>query len=159
LPYQTVPARATGNNVAQANMREGHMMAQPWPRRLRPRLSIPVELACSQIRKHRATKNLATRALHGIGESICQVFEVGQNSAFARLGFEHNVTMHNEVADEINHVVIPEIMLSTRATSSPQRMERVILPKGTVNAPHDFAPRDRNAFWFRQRSTPVRLVL
>jgi hypothetical protein len=38
-------------------------------------------------------------------------------------------------------------------------MERVILLKRTVNAPHDFAPRDRNASWFPQRSTPVALVL
>jgi hypothetical protein len=38
-------------------------------------------------------------------------------------------------------------------------MERVILLKRSVNAPHDFAPRDRNAFWFPQRSTPEALVL
>jgi hypothetical protein len=67
--------------------------------------------------------------------------------------------MHDKVADEVDHIVVPTIKLSTRATGSSQQMERVILLKRSVNAPHDFAPRDRNAFRFPQRSTPEALVL
>ena len=92
--------------------------------------------------------------MQGSGGSILEVFEVGKNSASTRLRFERKVAMYDEVADEINHVVVPEIKLSTRTTGSSQQMKRVVLLQRTVDAPHDFAPRDRNAFGFSQRSTP-----
>jgi hypothetical protein len=92
--------------------------------------------------------------LQGGAESIPEVFEVRKNSASTRLRFERKVAMYDEIADEINHVVVPKIKLSTRTTGSSQQMERVILLERTVDAPHDFAPRDRNAFGFSQRSTP-----
>jgi hypothetical protein len=102
---------------------------------------------------HRELGRYLSSRAPAVGGSIRQVFEVAKNSAFARLGFENNVAIHNEVADGIDHVVVPEVALSTRATGSPQQMEGVILPEGTVNAPYDFAPFDRNTIWFLQRST------
>jgi hypothetical protein len=92
--------------------------------------------------------------LQGRGESVRKVFEVGENSASTRLRFKRKVAMYDEVADEINDVVVPEIKLSTHTPGSSQQMERVILLERTVDAPHDFAPRDRNTFGFSQRSTP-----